>query len=129
AGVDLDDTLDGATVASLAASLGVEEVYALLSFTARPRSDEHEAEAIAQLGLRLPAPTSTPEYLPLELTQLPEIAKPKVEPRRLSTGQMPLEIAQVGSAWRMRCTGCGQASAPVQFRWQVLDQTVACRCA
>ncbi|HEX5586502.1 MAG TPA: DEAD/DEAH box helicase, partial [Acidimicrobiia bacterium] len=47
AGVDLDDTLDGATVASLAASLGVEEVYALLSFTARPRSDEHEAEAIA----------------------------------------------------------------------------------
>ena len=58
----------------------------------------------------------------------PQIAKPKVEPKRLSTGQVPLEIARVGDAWRISCTGCGEASPLVQFRWQVLDQTVACRC-
>jgi len=56
------------------------------------------------------------------------VKKPKVEPTRLSTGEVALEIARVGSAWRISCTGCGEASAPVQFRWQVLDQTVRCRC-
>ena len=29
------------------------------------------------------------------------------------------------TAWRISCTGCGEASPLVQFRWQVLDQTVA----
>ena len=46
----------------------------------------------------------------------------------LSTGREPLEIARIGSAWRISCTGCGEASPLVEFRWQVLDQTVACRC-
>jgi hypothetical protein len=67
-------------------------------------------------------------YLEPELPNLPHITKPKIVPKRLSTGQMALEIARVGSAWRISCTGCGEASPLVQFRWQVLDQTVECRC-
>jgi len=45
---------------------------------------------------------------PLELSNLPNIGKPRVEPRRLSTGHAPLEIARIGSAWRISCTGCGE---------------------
>ena len=67
-------------------------------------------------------------YLELTLSNLPEIAKPKVVPKRLSTGQAPLEIEQVESGWRLTCTGCGRSSPVVQFRWQVLDETVDCRC-
>jgi RNA polymerase primary sigma factor len=67
-------------------------------------------------------------YLELGLSNLPAIAKPRVEPKRLSTGREPLEIARIGSAWRISCTGCGEASPLVEFRWQVLEQTVACRC-
>jgi hypothetical protein len=74
--------------------------------------------------------TTEPEspYLELTLSNLPEIAKPKVVPKRLSTGQAPLEIEQVESGWRLTCTGCGRSSPVVQFRWQVLDETVDCRC-
>jgi RNA polymerase primary sigma factor len=67
-------------------------------------------------------------YLELELANLPAIVKPRVEPKKLSTGREPLEIARIGNAWRISCTGCGEASPLVEFRWQVLDQTVACRC-
>lgn len=68
-------------------------------------------------------------YLELDFEELPVIAKPKVEPKKLSTGQAPLEIAALDDGFRMRCTGCGEVSEPVRFRWQVLDQTVQCRCA
>jgi hypothetical protein len=74
-----------------------------------------------------PDPDDAP-YLELELSNLPVIAKPRVEPKKLSTGREPLEIARIGNAWRISCTGCGEASPLVEFRWQVLDQTVACRC-
>jgi len=67
-------------------------------------------------------------YLELALSNLPVIAKPRVEPKRFSTGREPLEIARIGAAWRISCTGCGESSPLVEFRWQVLDQTVACRC-
>jgi RNA polymerase primary sigma factor len=67
-------------------------------------------------------------YLELALSNLPAITKPRVEPKKLSTGREPLEIARIGNAWRISCTGCGEASPLVEFRWQVLDQTVACRC-
>ena len=68
---------------------------------ARPRRARRPASAA-----RADAP-----YLELELPELPEIAKPTVKPKRLSTGQAPLEIARIGSAWRISCTGCGEASA------------------
>ncbi len=119
-----------AMVDALAAAIGVEAAYAFCSFARRsPSAWRHDA-AIRQLGPRLPTPKpqETP-YLEVEFASLPQIAKPRVEPKRLSTGQAPLEIARIGSAWRISCTGCGEASPLVQFRWQVLEQTVACRCA
>jgi superfamily II DNA or RNA helicase len=122
-------TID-ASVEQLADAIGAEAAYAYVSFAWRHESGRRREAAIRLLGPRLPKPKldETP-YLELEFAKLPEIVKPRVEPKRLSTGQAPLEIARVGSAWRISCTGCGEASAPVQFRWQVLDQTVACRCA
>jgi hypothetical protein len=114
--------------AALPDDLGVETMYAFLSF-GNWRSDDPDREAVLQaLDARLPRPAPDAPYLELDLANLPQIAKPRVQPKRLSTGQAPLEIARVGSGWRISCTGCGEASPPVEFRWQVLDQTVACRC-
>ena len=128
AGVGPGLEMDAATVAALVDALGVEVTYALLTFARRAPADGLE-DVIAGLDARLPRPSASQPYLELDLPPLPHISKPRVEPKRLSTGQMALEIARVGDAWRIRCTGCGEASPPVEFRWQVLDQTVACRCA
>jgi hypothetical protein len=117
-------------VEGLASRLGAEEAYALLRFTRRQAAPALRAAALELLGPRLAVvPPDGSPYLEPELAALPTIATPKVAPKRLSTGDAPLEIEPLGSAWRMRCTGCGQASAKVQYRWQVFDQTVACRCA
>jgi superfamily II DNA or RNA helicase len=119
----LDDMVD-----SLADRLGVEVAYAFLSFARQQRPAVY-GEAIRRLGMRLRRPDrDTAPYLEVELVNMPRVATPRVAAKRLSTGQAPLEIARIGSAWRISCTGCGEASAPVEFRWQVLDQTVACRC-
>jgi superfamily II DNA or RNA helicase len=130
AGVSPGVPVNPAAADMLAAKVGVETAYAFLSFARADESDARRKTAISVLEPRLAkaAPDASP-YLPVELAELPSIAKPRVEPRRLSTGQAPLEIARIGSEWRISCTGCGEASKPVQFRWQVLDQTVACRCA
>jgi len=128
AGAYLHLRLDDEMVEALAGAVGVETAYALLSFPRRDHAGPRNHAAIRRLGLRLPLPDSAPYYLPVELAPLPVIAKPRVEPKRLSTGQVPLEIARFGDAWRMSCTGCGETSVAVEFRWQVLDQTVACRC-
>jgi superfamily II DNA or RNA helicase len=114
--------------AARAEDLGVEMTYALLSFGRADRSQPDREAVLRALDARLPRPTPDSPYLELELANLPTIVKPRVEPKRLSTGQAPLEIARIGSSWRISCTGCGEASPPVQFRWQVLEQTVACRC-
>ena len=108
----------------------VEMQYALLAFTARGADVSNEVE-LARLERELPKPDAALPYLEpeLELASLPTVKKPKVEPTRLSTGDVALEIARVGSAWRIRCTGCGESSPPVEFRWQALEQTVPCRCA
>jgi superfamily II DNA or RNA helicase len=92
------------------------------------RVEHAMATALDQLGAAPPAPDAASDYLEPEIIELPRITKPKVAPKRLSTGQMPLEIARVGDGWRITCTGCGEASPPVHFRWQVLEQTVACTC-
>jgi hypothetical protein len=110
-------------------ALGVEATYALLTFARRARSGGRDDAALLQLDARLPRLDDTTPYLPPELSNLPPVSKPKVAPKRLSTGEMPLEIARVGSSWRISCTGCGEASPVVQFRWQVLDQTVPCTCS
>jgi superfamily II DNA or RNA helicase len=120
-------TLDG-VVDALAAELGVESAYAFLSFAHGDRTNPAREVAISRLGAALPPPRADAPYLERELATLPLIAKPRVKPRPLSTGTAPLEIARVGSEWRISCTGCGESSPTVQFRWQVLDQTVACLC-
>ena len=112
----------------LADEMGVEAAYAFLSFTQGDRADPRRETAIRKLDARLPRPEPDAPYLEVELAALPQIAKPRVKPKRLSTGQAPLEIARIGSAWRISCTGCGESSPLVQFRWQVLDQSVVCRC-
>jgi superfamily II DNA or RNA helicase len=127
-GADLRHAVDEPTVERLTAALGVETTYALLTFARPDRLANDDAEAIRRLASQLPRPDASQPYLELELAELPRIVKPKVVPKKLSTGHVPLEIARIGSAWQIICTGCGEASPVVQFRWQVLDQTVACRC-
>ena len=107
----------------------LETQYALLAFASDGNVGASDEAELTRLELALPRASSTTVYLEPELTNLPTVKKPKVEPARLSTGEVALEIARVGDAWRISCTGCGEASPPVQFRWQVLDQTVPCRCA
>ena len=121
--------IDAATVAALVDALGVEVTYALLTFARRAPADGLD-DVIAGLDARLPAARARRSRTSSSSSPTcPHISKPRVEPKRLSTGQMALEIARVGDAWRISCTGCGEASPLVEFRWQVLDQTVACRCA
>jgi superfamily II DNA or RNA helicase len=129
AGIAQDAPLDDAMVQSLTDALGPELAYALVTFARHDRVVGRAAVSIRALDARLPRPSDMPEYLPLELADLPHVSKPRVEPKRLSTGQQALEIARIGQQWRISCTGCGEASPLVEFRWQVLDQTVACRCA
>ena len=133
AGVDLGRPIDRTAIGALDAAMGVETAYALLAFAGLHRSDaasfdDGPSDKLRALEARLPLPKDTLPYLELELADLPEIVKPKIIPKRLSTGQMALEIARIGTGWRISCTGCGEASPLVEFRWQVLDQTVACRC-
>ena len=105
--------------------MGVEAAYAFLSFAHGDRADPRREPRSARLDARLAAARApTRRTSSSSSPNLPEIAKPRVKPKRLSTGQAPLEIARIGSAWRISCTGCGEASPLVQFRWQVLDQTV-----
>jgi hypothetical protein len=115
----------------LVEGLGVEALYAYMSFARRDgRGPLHEA-VWSRLEPRLPQPAAgVAPYVEVELAELPGIATPKVEAKRLSTGHAPLRIVPVGtSGWQLCCTGCGEATPLVRFRWQVQDQTVACRCA
>jgi superfamily II DNA or RNA helicase len=127
AGEAQDDALDRPGDA-LADEMGVEGAYAFLSFTQGDRPDPQREAALRQLDGRLPQPEPDAPYLEVELAQLPPVAKPRIKAKPLSTGRAPLEIARIGTGWRISCTGCGESSPLVQFRWQVLDQHVVCRC-
>jgi RNA polymerase primary sigma factor len=116
-----------ATAAAGVAGAGVEQTYALSAFARHPTRMLDE-RAFEELNLQLPTPSKT-AYLQLDLSPLPHIAKPRVKPKVMSTGDAPLEIARIGREWRISCSGCGEASKLVEFRWQALEQTVACRCA
>lgn len=124
---------DGAEALAVATALvGFESAYAVLSYLPWDRAGSLHRAAWRAADARLPQPDTSADalpYLELELEELPLIGKPKATPHTLSTGRAPLEIAAVGDGWVMRCTGCGESSAPVRFRWQVLDQTVDCHCA
>jgi superfamily II DNA or RNA helicase len=115
-------------VRGLADEVGVEEADAYLRF-ARRVDGALRAVADEELAALLPEPAPAEDrYLAVELADLPEIAKPKVEPKRLSTGVSPLAIQPVSTGFRLVCTGCGETSRPVKFRWQVHEETVSCVC-
>ncbi|MBA2280447.1 MAG: DEAD/DEAH box helicase [Acidimicrobiia bacterium] len=114
--------------AVLADEMGAETAYALLSFTQGAGAHPCRGTGLRTLDARLPRPDPDAPYLEVELAALPLVAEPRVKPKRLSTGRAPLEIACVGAGWRISCTGCGESSPPVEFRWQALDQSVVCRC-
>lgn len=120
-------------VAALADDHGVEAVYAYAAF-GRPEATGPGLAAARALEARLPPPPEEPEevaslpYLEPELSDLPELHQPKQPPKRLSTGEAPLVISAAGSNWQLTCTGCGATSPMVRFRWQALEQTVACAC-
>jgi superfamily II DNA or RNA helicase len=114
------DVLDGPTEPDPSTA------YALLAFGTDPMGDDARLDTLSA-RLPQPEPDDAP-YLEIELPDLPEIATPAAKPKRLSTGHVPLEIARVGDGWRIRCTGCGESSPTVAFRWQALEESVVCRC-
>jgi len=114
--------------AELTAAAGAAAGYAYLAFADRDPADPRREAALRALDARFPRRKADAPYLEVEVVALPRIVTPKVKAKRLSTGEAPLTIARVDSQWRLSCTGCGEASDPVQFRWQVHDLTVVCRC-
>ncbi len=127
---------DAEVVRTFAAEVGAGAADAYLRF-ARATSDDDTLRAAAkdELGDLVPEPTpgrgpapDVAPYLEIELGELPEIAAPKAKPKQLSTGASPLTIQHGSDGFRLTCTGCGQSSKPVKFRWQVQDETVTCRC-
>lgn len=116
-------------VRAFAAEIGVEAADAYLRFARHQPDDALRDAAQRVLGDHRPEPgPDLAPYLEIELADLPEIAKPKAVPKRLSTGASPLAIQHGSDGFRLTCTGCGQSSPPVKFRWQVQDETVTCRC-
>ena len=100
-------------------------LYAHLSYLPWDRPTWlHEWAWSRQLNEALPEP----EYLEVEVAELPQIAKAKPQKHRLSTGQQPVQLTKVEGGWAVRCFGCGMASAPTEFKWQALERTVECSC-
>ena len=88
-------SLDEATVAHAGATARRRDGVRAAHVRRATRRTRAATPAIARSR---PAPAAgrrdSAPYLELELAELPQIAKPKVEPKRLSTGQVPLEIAR-----------------------------------
>src|SRR5689334_21523028 len=97
---------DGYRVVDPTADVAVN--YARLAYTSRNEMDDARRAELEELEPQLPKPTDrrAPRYLELSLTNLPRVAKPKVAAKRLSTGEVALEIQRVGDGWRISCTGC-----------------------
>lgn len=130
AGSDRPDPDD--VVAEAARHIGFELLYAVVSFLRWDGIGPLHHAVWRRAVVALP-PVERREvdelpYLEPEPLDLPSVLKPKAVPKKLSTGQAPLEITLIDGQWHMRCIGCGTLSPPVRFRWQVLDQTVDCRC-
>src|SRR4029079_6953282 len=86
AGVAIEGSLDDHAAGTLADALGVETAYAILAFARRHQPSQRALSAIGVLAARLPGHDSAQPYVEPELAILPRIAKPKVAPKRLSTG-------------------------------------------
>ncbi len=97
-----------------------------------------EPETVGTFTPPEPSPDSAAEwiataqpYMELRSPKLPEISKQRVvkEKPRLSTGENPVALQRVGAEWVLQCTGCGVMSEPKAYKWQALDDKVACECA
>lgn len=123
--------LDPAAERELGRVLEPEVLYAHLNYLQWDRRGalHSQAQGPAPLPTDVEADPAARPYLEADTLDLPVVATPKAVPRRLSTGERPLVLTAAGSSWSMRCTGCGEQSTPVRFRWQAFDQTVDCRCA
>jgi superfamily II DNA or RNA helicase len=122
-----DDELVG-RVRALAADLGVETAYALIAFARSGFADRVRAMATETLFELLPESGPHAPFVEFDVLTLPRVSVPKKPSPRLSTGQAPVEVTRTGNGWSIRCTGCGETSNSVEFRWQALDQLIACRC-
>ncbi len=115
--------------ADLARDLGAAKMYGKLHYLQWPEQTwlhEWIQEQVPD------TPREKPEdlgpYLELEKLPMPELAKPKAKPKRLSTGESPVMMVTLTDGFAVECTGCGATSAPVKFKWQAMDQTVECEC-
>ena len=82
-----------------------------------------------------PLPVAPPDtdqlaYLEMLSPELPEISKPRQtrRPPRLSSGEHPVMLTSVPGGWVLACTGCGAQGETRAYKWQALDDTVACEC-
>lgn len=80
-----------------------------------------------------PQDTAATDHLPyLEMVspELPEIKKPRQtrRPPRLSSGENPVTLTATDGGWALSCTGCGVTGETRAYKWQALEDTVACQC-
>ncbi|MGI9659517.1 MAG: hypothetical protein ACR2OD_11460, partial [Gaiellaceae bacterium] len=124
---DGDDT----TLAEeLERGLGAEAMYAKLNYLQWPEASWlHQWISARVADAPRDAPVEEIPYLELERLPMPELAKPKRKKKLLSTGDLPVVIADVEDGFALRCTGCGVLSESVKFKWQALNQTVECECS
>ncbi len=109
-------------------TLGKHALYARLSYLHWESVTPLHEKVWSRFADEPPVETDEFDYLEVDKLETPKIEKPKPKPKRLSTGELPVMLAQVGKEWVVKCSGCGTASAPTPYKWQALDQTVECDC-
>ena len=85
--------------------------YALLSFPATSSHADGMTPRSACSARGCPSPR-LPPYLELELADAPADHQAARRAEAAVDRRGPLEIARIGAAWRISCTGCGEASRP-----------------
>lgn len=109
-------------------ALGKEALYARLSYLHWDAVTPLHEKVWSRFADEPPVEVDELSYLEVDKLEAPKIEKPKPKPKRLSTGELPVMLAQVGKMWVVKCSGCGTASEPTPYKWQALDQTVECDC-
>lgn len=106
--------------------LGAAAVYAHVHLLAWEGTNPFGAQVDALFDTVAVSPRP---YLEVEKLTLPEVTtEKKSKVKRLSTGESPVAVVQVGKQWVLRCVGCNSTSAPTPYRWQALDMEVECSC-
>ena len=124
------DDGDACVAEDLSRDIGTVAMYARLHYLQWPSSTWLHAwidDRVPETPRERPADPVT--YLEVERVTMPELGKPKVQTRRLSTGESPVRVVTMTAGFAVECVGCGALSLPVKFKWQVMDQTVECACS